>query len=308
MKKFIFAIGLLLCATASLFSAVHVPAAPWIGDNMPIANPNQRGTIMQIITNNPDFAQECAAIRTFLNIPNNGAINQTYQNIVTHVKNAPAYQPGALETLEAFEKAIMHHLHTQNYIIAFENKWLNIGITGIRWNWVNPSKWLQPSYWYSDNSPILQDCMQELLALATIADNHSIITATRMRAIVESYLHWRRNIAAAIGVYLTANLVHNGWQKSSLKMLKSGGFDNIGKVTNQAGKDIVDFVKYSAEKISSTPKIIGGYVQPIINTILHGDGTSTKNNEQSISSGWMSNWTNNDLRSNWNNYIYGFFK
>jgi hypothetical protein len=297
MKKFIFTLGLLLCATTSLFSAVHIPAAAWIGDNMPIANPNQRGTIMQIILNNPDYEEERAAIRTFLNIQNNNQMqNISYQSIVTQLKNTPAYQAGALETIEAFERAIMHHLHTQNYITYIENKWINIFVTGIRWAWVNPTKWIRPSYWYSDNSLMLQQAMQELSTFATIADNHSIITGSRIRATVESYLHWRRNLTAAIAVYLAGNLAYNGWEKSSLKMLKNGGVKNIGKVIHRASKEIIDFTSYSSKKISTTAKSIGDSMLPLMKAILYGDETDSKNsppkneiknkNEQSTWSAW----------------------
>jgi len=305
MKKFFLALSMLLCATAStlLSMSIYTPASGVIQlGGLPSFDPN--GTIMKTILHDPNFEEERTIIKKFLNTT---TINQNYQSIIAAIYNAPANMPGALESLEAFERAIMNYVHSENYIILLENKWLNIFVTGIRWSWVNPKCWLMPSYWVSDNSKVLEQCMQELSNLSKIAEKFSIVTSTRMKATVESYLNWRRNIAIFIGTCLTTNLIYNGWNKSTLKMLKNGGISNLNKVIVQTGKDIYDFTNYSSNTIYKGTVILKNWVQPIINVIVYGDQTSTDNqpdNEnQTITSTINQENCNNSIQTTTNDIV-----
>lgn len=274
MKKFLLTLSLLLSATTiPLFSGVftYTPnqnPAVQIGS---FPSFDMKGMIMQTILQSPSFEEERANIKKFLGISANGTINQTYQTIVAMIHNAPSDLPGLIETIEALEKALMHYIHTQNYVLAFENKWLNICVTGVRWSWINPINWIRPSNWYSDNSPALQACMQELLSLAAIAERHSSVISFRMKTKAESYLHWRKHLSTAIATYFAANLIARGWHNSSLKMLKNGGLSNTGKILNQSGKDIEDFTNYTCNTTSIVANKINNFITPVVNLILYGD-------------------------------------
>ncbi len=301
MKKIILALSLLLCATtSSILSMVRHAPTPGVIQlgGLPSFDPN--GTIMKTILHDPNFEEERNAIKTFLQSP---TINQNYQAIVSAINNAPASMPGALESLEAFERAIMNYIHSENYIFIIENKWLNVFVTGVRWSWINPKCWIQPSYWFGDNSRTLEQCMQELSIISNIAAKYSIVASTRMKATVESYLHWRRNIAILIASYFTGNIMHHGWEKSSLKMLKNGGLKNLNKVTTQAKKDIVDFTKYSSKAVYNGASSLKKWIQPVTNAILYGEQTpdkekSTSDNDNSFSS----KNTQNSMYSIWKDY------
>jgi hypothetical protein len=300
MKKLILTLSLLLCAITSpiLSMVIHAPAPGGIQlGGLPSFDPN--GTIMKTILHDPNFEEERNAIKTFLQ---STTINQNYQAIISAINNAPANMPGALESLEAFERAIMNYIHSENYIFTIENKWLNVFVTGVRWNWINPKCWIQPSYWFSDNSRILEQCMQELSTISNIAKKYSIITSARMKATVESYLHWRRNIAILITAYFAGNLMHHGWKKSSLKMLKNGGLENLEKVAIQGSKDIANFTGYSLNAVYNGVNSLTKWIQPLTKFILHGDQTPDKKITSPDSSRLNSLFSSGDTKNTSNSF------
>ncbi len=262
MKKLFLALFLLLSATtSSLLSMQHIPATGLIELN---GTTEQPGIIFDIILNDISFQEERD---TLINFSQN-LQNPTYQNIVTFIKNSTGRLEGGLKVLEAFERAIMHYIHQKNYITYFENKYLNIFVTGIRWNWVTPSEWI--CLWHKENSYMIHQCMKELSALADIAKKYSTISSARMKATADSYLNWRKNILIAISTYLVANgLLRRDKQKSPLTMLINGGLKNIPNTIGQVKDDIVDFTT-----------AIGSCVMPIGNRIFNGYQTSTNDTDK----------------------------
>jgi len=164
-----------------------------------------RGIIMNAITKNPDFAGDLTSIHQFLNIP----LTQTlpsYEEIVDTLKIS-TNTVGSIAVIEAFEKAIMRHLHYNHYICCTEGKKTNIFVTGIKYNWFYPSEWINPESWISSyNSPEIRQLMAELEQLANIATNHSIATSLRLKAKVESYRNWKANTLKTIAVLGTVGL------------------------------------------------------------------------------------------------------
>jgi hypothetical protein len=242
MKKLILTLSLLLCATTSLLNAGAVQHIPTDGPVQLGDLPASMGIIKDIISNDASFYEERNAINSFITQQN--LINPTYQDMVTRIGFTQGCIAGGLEVLEAFERAIMYYIHQQNYFVSFEDKWLNIFVKGIQ----------KPTCWFTDNR-MLRQCMNELSILAQITEKYSAISSMRMQATVESYLHWRRNMAIAAGTYLIANgIFRRDFKKSPLGLLIHGGLMNSPKIITQFKDDVVDF---------STA--IGNWVQPIIN-------------------------------------------
>src|SRR3990167_763819 len=127
MKKFLLTLSLLLSATTIFFCETQqhtcAPGPIQLGDtmyiNMSPANNPQRGMIMNTLLLDPHFSEELKSIKIFLGILNaNGqlpagqtqerALTESYENIVTQIISSNTYRPGCIESLEAFERAIMN--------------------------------------------------------------------------------------------------------------------------------------------------------------------------------------------------------
>src|SRR5688500_17577955 len=136
---------------------LHTPAQGnlLLGDNGNAAG-IQRGIIMDTIMNNPNFADEEAAIRQFCKTPVGQQITLSYQQIVQRIRQSTD-TAGAIAVIEAFEKAIMNQYHYDTYAIGSYRPWQSIFITGIKYSWINPIKWINPCAWvYNKDSNLDQ--------------------------------------------------------------------------------------------------------------------------------------------------------
>tara|TARA_B100000674_G_C37809852_1_gene900573 strand:- start:663 stop:1175 length:513 start_codon:yes stop_codon:yes gene_type:complete len=105
-------------------------------------------------------------------------------------------------------------------------------VQGLRYTWLNPLTYIQPQYWLSDSNEELDQLINELDQLATVAMSKNPILATRMKATVHTYRHWRKYILATIigyfaqdtyrrdGATSTLSLLLHGDKKASLKNIK----------------------------------------------------------------------------------------
>lgn len=161
-----------------------------------------RGVIMNTLLTNPDFVQDINNIYQFLGIPRAVCL-PSYEEIVDTVQLS-IYSPGAITVIEAFEKAIMRYLHYNHYLCCVEGKNINIFFAGIKYNWLYPSEWINPTSWLSsNNSAEIRQLIDELEQLSIIASKHSIITSKRLQVKINAYRSWKQNSVAFITILST---------------------------------------------------------------------------------------------------------
>lgn len=181
--------------------------------------PINRGAIMHAIINDPKLIDANAAIAAFdKNSPPNF---RSYQQILDNINQSTDYET-SLKALCAIEDAIMHLYDYKVYALGSHKRGISIFFTGIKWSWLLPNTYFNSRNWTSDNDPELSQLIDELSQIATITQKHSPIASLRMKATIQSYKHWRRNLAISTLVYLSANLVNSGWKDSSLNELTHG--------------------------------------------------------------------------------------
>ncbi|MBP9765492.1 hypothetical protein KBD08_04110 [Candidatus Babeliales bacterium] len=281
MKKFI--ISILLCSTVASYTAaaaavnpVHIPVP---GQLQIGANPQavaSAGIVMDIITRDPNFTQECDAIRNLLNIRPNQPINQTYQQIVT-ILNTGAINPTvAIPALQAIEKAIMHKLHYDDYLLFSYSPWTSMFATGIRASWFYPTTYLNPKNLINSTTPDANQLLSELDAIANVAARHSTVMSLRLKTTIASYRNWKKYIATIVLTYLSGDLIAHG-HNSAVKKIWNGGlcaipnaFENLPNNMKAVGKGAY----YVGDKAVSVAQYITG---PIAQKILYGmnGGNST---------------------------------
>lgn len=235
--------------------------------------------IMNTLLNDPLFKAERKTIKSFLK---SSQINNDYRVLVDAINNSTPGDNNAIKSIHAIERAIMHCLKTQNYIVSFESKWANIAALGIKWSWVNPKAWINPMSWFTENDPMVKLCMNELDRLAKVSENHSVITSLRLKAKVDSYLNWKKNIMIAISVYLAANLLSRGWKESSVKAIKNDGLSSTIDVVKQVRRDVIDFYTNGTSALYKTSKKISDFIKPVVGTIVYGDNYKIDKNNSLI--------------------------
>lgn len=292
MKKFL--LSLLLCSSITALPSVAllppVIAAP--GNLQLHDSPTQRGIIMDTIMNHPEFQTEAQTIKEFLNIPITQAnIPYSSQQIIQKVQQSTDWQK-AIAVIEAFEKALMHRYHYDLYLCGSYHPWSSMFITGIRYSWGIPTKWINPANWMSENNPIATQILLELEYLARIAHLHSYVTGKRLDCMVQSYRHWRRNLALCILAYFSADAYGRGWKNSSLNDLCKGGLSNTPVLTQKFGENIIN----AAAGIATGSKMAYHYgykvVQPVVDAICYGNHNKEIEPKQFIPRR-IRNWWNN---------------
>lgn len=224
--------------------------------------------IMNTILNNPEFKTERKHVRYFLR---NFNIDNDYKKLLNVINE---FNPGdirAINAINAIERSIMYCLRSQNYIISVENKWVNIFALGIKWDWVNPKSWLNPVKWLTENDPMVTLCMNELSNVAKVAEKHSLVTSLRIKAKVDSYLHWKKNLMIAISTYLAANALGRGWKDSSVNSIKVNGLNSTLNVIKQVRRDIIDTCYYGSSAICTGSKTLADFIKPVVGTIVYGE-------------------------------------
>jgi len=225
-----------------------------------------RGAIMNALMTNPDLNDELLAVQEF---DGQGVNLRSYQQIMENLQSSTASQ-SALPALQAFEKVVMHLYDFRAYALGSYKPGISIFVTGIKWSWINPLSYLNPKNYISDNDPALHQLIDELANIAKVTKIHSVPTAERMNITVNSYRHWRRNIALACALYLTMNACARGWKDSCAKDLKDNGLESIPTIATTALVDTMDATK----SLYNGAAYVGckGYniVAPCINVLLHG--------------------------------------
>jgi len=235
------------------------------------------GIIMETIMSNPDFHKEKEAIQTFLNLTVNHSLNQSYQQIIQSIGES-THAAESIAVIEAFEKALMHKYHYDTYLVGSYRPWQSIFFTGIKYSWVNPAKWINPRAWISDQDPNLKQILEEMESLAKVANKHSIITAQRINATVQSYRHWRRNIALAIVAYLAADTCKRG-RDSSICDLGRGGLhgmlignseSNTPIILEKFADNLCSAANFTQKATVTCASIAYQITKPVINLALYG--------------------------------------
>ena len=174
-------------------------------NQLTLARSIKHGLIMNTIITDPEFAQDLNKIYQYLNIPTTQQL-PPYEEIVETLKIS-TNKAGAIDVIEAFEKAIMKQLHYNNYLFWIEGKIVNIFITGIKTNWFYPSEWINSASWLSScNQHDIKQLLAELEQLADIASKHSILTKVRLKTKIESYRNWKINTLKTIGAVSVTGL------------------------------------------------------------------------------------------------------
>lgn len=282
MKRFL--LSMLLCSGITILPAaaaarlravaqgplaLHAPAQGnlQLGDNGHAAG-IQRGIIMDTIINNPDFASEHITIAQFMGIPGQ-PIQFSYQQIIQRVRQSTdAIQSVAV--IEAFEKALMHQYHYENYAMGSYQPWQSIFITGIKYSWINPIKWVNPKYWISDQDPELNQILEEMSFLAKVAYKHSLVTANRINATVESYRHWRRNMALTVIAYFAADAYKHGISQSSLNDLYHGGLSHSHVVLAKFLGNMYSGSRFAAHATAYGANAAYNVAKPVVDFVLYG--------------------------------------
>lgn len=281
MKRFL--LSMLLCSGITILPAalalhtqahgalaLHAPAQGnlQLGDNGHAAG-IQRGVIMDTIITNPNFANEEIAIAQFLGIPLAQPINFSYQQIMQRVQQSTDAAQ-AITVIEAFEKALMHQYHYDTYAVGSYQPWQSIFFTGIKYSWMNPAKWINPTYWISDNDPNLNQIMNEMAFLGRAAYKHSYVTSKRISATVESYRHWRRNMALTVVAYFAADAYKHGLNESSLHDLYAGGLTSGPVITAKLVGNLYSGSKFATTTATACAQYAYSATKPIVNLVLFG--------------------------------------
>lgn len=272
MKKFV--LSLLLCSSIIIPAQLPIVVAP--GNLQLHDNGNtgglQRGVIMDMILNNSQFQQEKETIQEFLNIPTTSPnINFTYQQILQKVQQSTD-PVKAIAIIEAFEKALMHKYHYDSYALGTYRPWSSIIITGVKYSWINPIKWLNPTKLFNDDSNDAKQLINELENLSKIAYLHSDITHQRLSLMVHSYRHWRRNLTLSLITYLSADTYARGWKNSTLNDLHKGGLSNTPVILDKLGENLVNGTNAAIATTSKAGSYGYSFVKPIVHAICYGNG------------------------------------
>jgi len=264
---------MLLCSSivAAPAAALLPPVFAAPGNLQLHDNATQRGIIMDTILNNSQFQAEAQTIKEFLNIPITQAnIPFSSQQIIQKVQQSTDWEK-AIAVIEAFEKALMHRYHYDLYALGSYRPWQSIFITGIKYSWMDPIKWINPMNWVSENSPTATQILTELEYLARIAHLHSYVTGKRLEYTVQSYRHWRRNLALTVLAYFSADAYSRGWKGSSLNDLCKGGLSNSPIMIEKFAENVVGATTGIAALTKQAANRGYKIAQPIVDAICYGN-------------------------------------
>ncbi len=233
-----------------------------------------RGIIMHALINNPDLQAELQAVVDF---DGQGPNLRTYQQIMDNLKNSTSSST-ALAALKAFEQVIMHLYDFRVYAVGSYKPYVSIFVTGIKWSWINPINYLKPKSYISDNDPELTQLIDELANVAKVTTIHSLPEGKRMSLTVQSYRHWRRNVAIACSTYLFANLCAHGWKDSCLKNIKDNGLESTQEVLKTACSDTTNAALILCGTVHYLGKKAYNIANPCFQVIAHGVNHQEKAN------------------------------
>lgn len=288
MKK-LFLSFMLFAASFNLFAAgMHVPAVGpvQLGDAVNGQQGVLRGAIMKAIVDNnpanpntnPILAAANIAIAQF---DGQGQHFRAYQAIMTNISQSTNTQ-AAIEAVKAFENVIMHLYDYDTYLVGGYKSGISIFLpTGVRWSWIKPWCYFSPKSYFSDNDARSKQLIDELDKLADVARIHSIVEYVRIKATVQSYRNWRRNVMLSIAAYLAADACRHGYDKSIINQFYQGGLENAGEMAINHLLNFRDAAKCVGFGLYKTAHGLCKAGGKVCGVMLHGKKAFEKNNDQS---------------------------
>lgn len=312
----------ILCAGLLLPNMTFPAYQPATGPLTFVDRHPNRGAIMQIVVdNNPAVvgANHLSAANTVIaQLDGNGQNFSTYQQIIDKLRQT-TNNDLANNVVEAFETVIMHMYDYRIYILGGYNRWQSIIATGIH----SPL-----SYFSSQKTAECKQMIDELAKLAEIVEPHNKITSLRIQATVQSYRHWRRNIALACAAYLAADAHQNGIEKSTAYLLYEKGLSNAPSIVWNGLKNNFAWTKASISLAGGG--IYGAWkygVKPAAKAVLWGaeafeektpdakksqtgwlSGLFSSSSKDTVSSNEVPLTATNYLKDTWTSYLETFSK
>lgn len=222
-----------------------------------------QNTIMQVIVSNPDFKAELATIQKFIATPSVPATYLSYNYILQKIDQSTNASE-AIGAIEILEKAIMHKYHYDAYLIGCYTPGVSIFFSGIKYSYLNPLAW------FSAEDKTATALLNELQYLSKIAEIHSMLLAKRLALTVESYRHWKRNMAIAIAVYFAADALGRGWKNSSLESLRYQGLSGGSAVAQKFGENVITGSQATASAAAYLGRKSYQLSQPLVKAICYG--------------------------------------
>lgn len=308
MKKLLYSVILFagLFLQNMTFTAYQPATGPLtLGDNHP-----NRGAIMQIVVdNNPAVvgATPLSAANTVIaQFNGNGQNFSSYQQIIGQLRQT-TNNDLANSVVEAFETVIMHMYDYRIYVFGGYRKWQSIVATGIH----SPF-----SYFSSQKTAECKQLIDELDKLAEIVHPHNLATSLRIKTTVESYRHWRRNLALTCAAYLAADACQNGLEKSTAYLLYEKGLSNSPSIVWNGLKNNFAWTKEGFILVAKGLYGTWEYgIKPAGKACLWGAEAFEEKKPDASKSGWFNSspsYTSltptNYLKDTWSSYLETFGK
>lgn len=290
MKKKLIGLMLLLAAQQSFNSTVHLhkTTGPTPVTYKSAQGPlqledkvNSPGVITQTLSN-PVLQKQAADIARFAaTVPN----ITTYQDILFAAEHAIG-QPLAIDAIKAFEDVIIYLYNKEAYLIMASNPnphrktFKGIFFKGIRHSWINPSEWINPKSWTSDNNKKLDQLIDEIAQLSTIAMKHSTKLGLRMKITVQSHRNWRTAIILPVAAYVIVDAYKRGNQ-SVIATLATNAGNDCSKVIEASKKTASALASSTTNKAAE----LGSQLSTAVSTRSSAALESASNN---IGNAWTS--------------------
>ena len=201
------------------------------------------GTITQALSV-PELHRQSLVIKDFAATTPNCL---TYQDIIFAIHNKIADEK-SIAALKAFEEIIMYLYHKEAYAVSLEyNQLRSLFFNGVRYSWIDPIEWIKIQSWSSDNNKKLDQLIEELNRLATIAMNHDKKLGLRMKLTVMSYRNWRNGIVVAAATYVAIN----AYYKKSNSLASEMASSTASSIQKHLREDASAALKYTSNKAHS---------------------------------------------------------
>jgi hypothetical protein len=146
----------------------------------------------------------------------------------------------------------------------------SIFFTGIRASWFDP-RCYGPKSWISDNDAILKQYIDELDQIASIMYYHDTYEYTRLKTMVHSYRHWRRNLALSCVAYFLFDIHNHGYDNSIIKQFGDRGLMNTPGILYNHASNFGHGIKYGYKGTKFVAKNYWNYiVKPLGKLTLGG--------------------------------------
>jgi hypothetical protein len=250
------------------------PRAPMqMGDRNAPAVGGYRGAIMQAIlhSTDPKLVQAGVAIQA-LDGGNPAFLRSGYDHILQKMYQETQIDI-ALNAALAFETVIMYLYDQRVYLTDSYVPGQSIFVSGIRKSWFDPRKYWSMKNWTSDNDQDCQALIDELDLLADTIEHKSLLEYTRLKATVQSYRHWRRNLALFLVAYLAYDMFEHGYDASIMNKFYQGGLSNSHDIMANHVANAHALASDAYWLASGVGKTVWNFsAGPVLNFVLFGAG------------------------------------